>query len=183
MDPHCAVVFGTDQRPFGILDLAGQFTELICGIAVAPLSPMQPSVFGAVHNYQPHCEKARLSRSNKSTRGFVMSRRFVVAMLGLGLALFFIPQISLAVDDHILQAIEHTNQAIDDGKHGRADGVATHAEAALTHAEASEKVKSNPHTAEAIKHLKEAIDEGKQGHADVATTHAEAALNHLQQVM
>jgi hypothetical protein len=67
-------------------------------------------------------------------------------LLGLGLALFFIPQISLAVDDHISQAIEHTNQAIDDGKHGRADG--THAEAALTHAEASEKAKSNPQTFE-----------------------------------
>ena len=30
------LVFGTDRRPFGILDLAGKFTELICGIAVAP---------------------------------------------------------------------------------------------------------------------------------------------------
>jgi Small metal-binding protein len=112
-----------------------------------------------------------------------MSRRFVVAMLGLGLALFLMPQISLAVDDHLSQAIEYTKLAIDDGQHGRADGLATHAEAALTHAEASEKVKANPHTADAIKHLKEAIDEGKQGHADVATTHAEAALNNLQQVM
>jgi hypothetical protein len=53
------LVFGTDRRPFGILDLAGQFTELICGIAVAQLLPMQPSVFGAVHNYQPHRAKRR----------------------------------------------------------------------------------------------------------------------------
>jgi Small metal-binding protein len=112
-----------------------------------------------------------------------MPRRFIVAMLGLGLALFLMPQVSLAVDDHILQAIEYTKIAIDDGQHGRADGLATHAEVALTHAEASEKVKADPHTADAIKHLKEAIDEGKQGHADVATTHAEAALNNLQQVM
>ena len=80
-----------------------------------------------------------------------MPRRFIVAMLGLGLALFLMPQVSLAVDDHISQAIEHTNQAIDDGKHGRADGVAIHADAALTHAEASEKVKADPHTADAIK--------------------------------
>jgi hypothetical protein len=112
-----------------------------------------------------------------------MSRRFIVALLGLGVVLFLMPRISLAVDDHISQAIEYTNLAINDGKHGRADFLATHAEAALAHAEASEKVNANPHTADAIKHLKEAIDEGKQGHADVATTHAEAALNNLQQVM
>jgi hypothetical protein len=44
-------------------------------------------------------------------------------LIGLGLAFILMPQVSLAVDDHISQAIEHTNQAIDDGKHGRADGV------------------------------------------------------------
>ena len=112
-----------------------------------------------------------------------MSPRLIIAMLGLGLASFLMPQVSLAADDHISQAIEYTNLAIDDGKHGRADGLATHAEAALLHAEASEKIKANPHTADAIRHLKMAIDEGKQGHVDVATTHAEAALNNLQQVM
>ena len=73
-----------------------------------------------------------------------MPRRFIVAMLGFGLALFLMPQVSLAVDDHISQAIEYTNLAIDDGEHGRADGLAAHAEAALTHAEASEKLKANP---------------------------------------
>jgi predicted RNA-binding Zn ribbon-like protein len=112
-----------------------------------------------------------------------MPRRFIVAMLGLGLALFLMPQVSSAVDDHISRAIEYTKIAIDDGQHGRADFLATHAEAALTHAEASEKVKADPHIAEAIKHLKEAIDEAKQAHADIATDHAEAALNHLQQSM
>ena len=52
-----------------------------------------------------------------------MPRRLIVAMLGLGLALFLMPQVSLAVDDHILQAIEYTKIAIDDGQHGRADGL------------------------------------------------------------
>ena len=89
-----------------------------------------------------------------------MSRRFVVAMLGLGLALFLIPQVPLAAEDHIAEAITHTKQAIDHGKMGHADVLTTHAEAALT----------------------QAIDEGKMGHADVATTHAEAALTHLEQV-
>ena len=115
--------------------------------------------------------------------GFVMPRRFIISMLGLALALLLTPQVSLAVDEHISQAIEYTKLAIDDGKYGRAEGLAAHAEAALAHAEASERVNANPHTANAINHLKEAIDEGKQGHVDVATTHAEAALNNLQQVM
>ena len=37
-----------------------------------------------------------------------MSRRFVVAMLGLGLALILMPQVSLAAEDHIAEAITHT---------------------------------------------------------------------------
>ena len=113
-----------------------------------------------------------------------MPRRFTIAMLALALALLLTPQVSLAVDEHISQAIEYTILAIDDGEYGRAEGLVTHAETALAHAEASEKVNANPHTADAIKHLKEAIGrEGKQGHADVAKTHAEGALNTLQQVM
>ena len=79
-----------------------------------------------------------------------MYRRFVVAMLGLGLALILMPQVSLAVEDHLSQAIEHTRQAIDHGKQGHADVLATHAEAAITHAEASEKAKANPHKAEVL---------------------------------
>ena len=112
-----------------------------------------------------------------------MPRKFTIAMLALALALLLTPQVSLAVDEHISQAIEYTILAIDDGEYGRAEGLVTHAETALAHAEASEKVNANPHTADAIKHLKEAIDEGKQGHADVAKTHAEGALNTLQQAM
>ena len=112
-----------------------------------------------------------------------MPRRVTIAMLALALALLLTPQVSLAVDEHISQAIEYTILAIDDGKYGRAEGLVTHAETALAHAEASEKVNPNPHTADAIKHLKEAIDEGKQGHADVAKTHAKGALNTLQQAM
>jgi len=42
-----------------------------------------------------------------------MSRRFIVAMLGLGLAFILMPQVSLAVEQHLSQAIEHTRQAID----------------------------------------------------------------------
>ena len=61
-----------------------------------------------------------------------MSRRFIVAMLGLGLALFLMPQVSLAEEDHIAEAITHTKQAIDHGKMGHADVLTTHAGAALT---------------------------------------------------
>jgi hypothetical protein len=72
-----------------------------------------------------------------------MSRRVIVAMLGLGLAMFLMPQVLLAAEDHIAEAITHTKQAIDHGKMGHADVLPTHAEAALTHAEAGEKAKAN----------------------------------------
>jgi hypothetical protein len=112
----------------------------------------------------------------------LMSRRFIITMLGVSLALFLMPQVPLAAEDHIAEAITHTKQAIEHGKMGHADVLTTHAEAALTHAQAGEKAKANPHSEEAIKHLEQAIDEGKKGHADAATTHAEAALTHLEQV-
>ena len=111
-----------------------------------------------------------------------MSRRLVVAMLGLGMVLFLMPQVSLAAEDHIAEAITDAKQAIDHGKMGHPNILATHAKLALTHATASEKATANSHTEEAIKHLEQAIDEGKEGHADVATTDAEAALTHLEQV-
>ena len=82
-----------------------------------------------------------------------MSRRFIITMLGVSLALFLIPQVPLAAEDHIAEAITHTKQAIDHGKMGHADVLTTHAETALTHAQAGEKAKANPHCKEAIKHL------------------------------
>ncbi len=68
-----------------------------------------------------------------------MSRRLFIAMLGFGLALFLMPQVSLAAEDHIAGAITHTKQAINHGKQGHADVLTTHAKAALTHTEAGEK--------------------------------------------
>jgi Small metal-binding protein len=99
-------------------------------------------------------------------------------MLGLGLALFLflMPQVSLAAEDHIAEAITYATEAVDHGKMGHPNVLATHAELALANATASEKAKANSHTEEAIKHLEQAIDEGKNGHADVATTQAEVAL-------
>jgi hypothetical protein len=148
---------------------------------------------GSAHNFiaklEP-LESAQVNQARLATRRAIqeavedspMSRRFIVAMLGLGLALILMPQVSLAAEDHIAEAITHTKQAIDHGKMGHADVLTTHAEAALTHAQAGEKAKANPHCKEAIKHLEQAIDEGKKGHADAATTHAKAALTHLEQI-
>jgi Small metal-binding protein len=76
-------------------------------------------------------------------------------MLGLGLALILMPQVSLAAEDHIAEAITHTKQAIDHGKMGHADVLTTHAKAALAHAQAGKNAKANPHTDEAIKHLEQ----------------------------
>jgi len=110
-----------------------------------------------------------------------MTRRFAAAMLGLALALFLTPRISIAAEDHIAEAITHTKQAIDEGKKGDAKQLVVHAEVGLTHAEAAEKAKANPHTKQGIDHLKQAIDTGKKGEAAVATKHAETALVHLEQ--
>lgn len=110
-----------------------------------------------------------------------MTRRFAAALLGLALALFLAPQISVAVEDHLKDAITHTKQAIDEGKKGDAKQLVVHAEVALTHAEAAEKAKANPHTKQGIDHLKQAIETGKKGEAAVATKHAETALMHLEQ--
>ena len=63
-----------------------------------------------------------------------MLRRSIVAMLGLSLARFLMPQVSLAVDEHISKAIEYSKLAIEDRQYARADGLAEDAEMALTYA-------------------------------------------------
>ena len=65
-----------------------------------------------------------------------MSRRLFIAMLGFGLALFLIPQISLAEEDHIDEAIRHTTQAIVQGHAGHTDSFLGHAKEALVEAKA-----------------------------------------------
>jgi hypothetical protein len=62
-----------------------------------------------------------------------MSRRLFVALLGLGLALFLMPQVSLAAEeDHIAEAIAHTKQAILHGQKVHADLLGEHAKTAPT---------------------------------------------------
>ena len=63
-----------------------------------------------------------------------MSRRLIIAMLGLSLALFLMPQISLAEEDHIDEAIRHTKQAIVQGHAGHGDFFLDHAKEALVEA-------------------------------------------------
>jgi hypothetical protein len=125
--------------------------------------------------------RVRLTANNISTGGFIMSRRVIVSMLGLGLALFMMPQHSLAAEDHVAEAITHTEQALEQGRMGKAKELTVHAEAALRHAEAGENAKANPHLEKAIKHLEQALAEGRNEHAEAATTHAEGALRELEQ--
>ena len=110
-----------------------------------------------------------------------MSRRLFIAMLGFSLALYLMPQISLAEEDHIDEAIRHTKQAIVQGHAGHGDFFLDHAKEALVEARAAENANANPHTEEAITHLDRAIAEGKQGHGAAGTTQAEVALEHLEQ--
>jgi hypothetical protein len=111
-----------------------------------------------------------------------MSRRFFVALLGLGLALFLMPQVSLAAEDHIAEAIAHTKQAILHGQKVHADLLGEHAKTALSHARLAEIANANPHTEEAVKELEQTIDDNNNNHTALATGHAEAALTHLEQV-
>jgi hypothetical protein len=141
---------------------------------------MQPSALAAVY-INLTLRKGEAIEKHKLEDSF-MSRRVVVAMLGLGLCMFLIPQVALAALDQVAEAIMHTKKAIEHGKIGHADVLKAHAGAALIHAKAAEKAKPNTHTEEAIKHLEQAIVEGKNGHADTATAHAEAALTQLEQV-
>src|ERR1700746_3523728 len=107
-------------------------------------------------------KKARHRYTTHEPEDPPMSRRLIVAMLGFSLALFLMPQIALAAEDHIAESIKHTEQAIEHGKMGHADVLTEHAEAALKHAEAGEKAQANPHTEQGITHLKQAISEGKK---------------------
>ena len=179
MPTSARVICGLSENPRFLAPPFASPTVLRCAefltISVAKLEPLATA--------QVNEGRLTARRAIQETmEDSLMSRRFIITMLGVSLALFLIPQVPLAAEDHIAEAITHTNQAIEHGKMGHADVLTTHAEAALTHAQAGEKAKANPHCKEAIKHLKQAIDEGKKGHADQATTHAEAALNHLQQV-
>ena len=110
-----------------------------------------------------------------------MSRRLIVALLGLSLGLFLMPQISLAAEDHIAEAITHTKEAIIHGQKTRADLLGEHAKTALSHARLAEIANSNPHTQEAVKELEQTIDDNNKNHTALATGHAEAALTHLEQ--
>ncbi len=110
-----------------------------------------------------------------------MTRRHMIAMLSLGLALFVAPQISFAAKSHLEQAIEHTKEAIDEGNKGNASALVERATTALEHARDAQKEKSNRYTKAGIKHLEEAIKHGRTDQAKVATEHAEIALTHLQE--
>ncbi len=74
-----------------------------------------------------------------------MSRRLFIAMLGFSLALYLMPQISLAEEDHIDEAIRHTKQAIVQGHAGHSDSFLDHAKEALVEARAAEYANANPH--------------------------------------
>jgi hypothetical protein len=106
-----------------------------------------------------------------------MSRRLFIAMLGFSLALFLMPQISLAEEDHIDEAIKHTKQAIVQGHAGHTDSFLATPRKRSSKRDAAENANANPHTEEAITHLDRAIAEGKQGHDAAGTTQAEVALS------
>jgi hypothetical protein len=87
-------------------------------ISVAKLEPLEADLVIKARLAARRAIQETIRCVNPLMEDTPMYRRFVVAMLGLGLAFILMPQVSLAVEDHLSQAIEHTRQAIDHGKQG-----------------------------------------------------------------
>ncbi|MBU3888521.1 small metal-binding protein SmbP [Methylosinus sp. KRF6] len=113
----------------------------------------------------------------------MITRRSMIAVSALWLALFAAPQASLAAE-HLTQTIRETTEAIQEGRSGYSTSLVEHATNALDHARAAQKAKADPHIKTGIRHLQKAIRTAKGTHSGprtaVAVRHAEAALTHFQ---
>jgi len=65
----------------------------------------------------------------------MITRRLMIALMGLGLGSFMAPQIALAAGTHIEHAIEETQQAVQErSKAHHASALVEHADNAIDHA-------------------------------------------------
>jgi hypothetical protein len=108
-----------------------------------------------------------------------MSRKYMLAILGLGLGLLLAPGITVAQESHLSQAISHAREAVASGREGKPEALTLHATEALHHAEAEQKDRPNPYVKSAIKRLKEAVKFGKAKRGS-ATKVADRALQELE---
>jgi hypothetical protein len=108
-----------------------------------------------------------------------MSRKHMLAILGLGLGLLSAPGISIAQESHLSQAISHAREAVSSGREGKPEALTLHATEALHHAEAEQKERPNHYVKSAIKRLKEAVKFGKAKRSS-ATKVVDRALQELE---
>jgi hypothetical protein len=110
------------------------------------------------------------------------TRRLMIALLGLGFALFVTPRIALAASQHLEQAIAETQKAIHEGKEAHhASSLVQHSDNAIDHAMQALKEQPNSHIKSGIRHLRKAIKVAKGTHSARRLTagvkHAEKALS------
>jgi hypothetical protein len=105
----------------------------------------------------------------------------MIALMGLCLGAFVVPQIALAAATHIEQAIKETQEAIQAGSQAHhSSSLVEHADNAIDHAKLAQKEQANPHIKSGILHLRKAIKTAKGTHSsrrlNLAVKHAEKAL-------
>jgi hypothetical protein len=121
-----------------------------------------------------------------------MKRRSLGSLCIILVLAFSAPSIALA--DHLSNAISHTRAAIEGGKKGDTAALVAHAKAALKAAttiyastvasfsskDADAKAQLNAQLKESLVNLRAAVAEGKKKHAEAATQLAEEALTQLE---
>ena len=117
----------------------------------------------------------------------MMTRRLTIALLGFGLALFAAPQVVLAANEQLQQAISETKLAIQDGKEAHhASSFVEHVENAIGAAQAAQKQEPSLHIERGIKHLRKAKKIAYDTHSDrrlrAAAKHAQKALSEFAAV-
>lgn len=117
----------------------------------------------------------------------MITRRLTIALTGFGLALFVLPQISLAADDPLEQAIAETKKAIHYGEEPHhAASFVEHADNAIHHAIQAEKEQPNQHIKSGLSHLRRGIKVAKYTHSRrrlmAGAKHAQQALRQFEAV-
>lgn len=117
----------------------------------------------------------------------MITRRLTIALMGFGLALFAAPQVVLAANEHLEQAISETKKAIEYGEEPHhASSFIEHVENAIGHAESAQKQEPSLHIERGIKHLRSAKKIAYDTHSTrrlkAAAKHAKKALSEFEAV-
>lgn len=116
----------------------------------------------------------------------MLSRRNLLAALGLGLAIAASTGAARAENAHVAAAVRETREAIHEGKQHMFSSFVEHSHNALDHAREAVAGGFDPrnHVTMAVKHLRDALKVTKHTHSvarlEKGIHHAERALIHLK---